>query len=344
MKINLLGSLRWPVSFIGFGGIPIQRCSESEAITVLRAALDTGVNFIDSARGYTDSETKIGLAIKGYPRDKYYLASKTMDRTAEGFLADIAKSRANFGVETIDLYQFHNVKDEASLAKILAPGGAMEGAEKALKRGWIRAIGITGHVLPVLEKALATGRFSTCQFPFNAVENQALERLLPACREQNVGVIVMKPLAGGALGPRWAEKALRFFVDFPVSVIIPGMDSEAQVKMNCRIAREAKPLTADEKMELFQACQELGQQFCRRCEYCLPCPQKINIPVVFLLDGYWSRYHLQDWAIERYKTMQVGAGACVECGQCEQRCPYNLPIREMLKEARVHLGDSGAPN
>ncbi|MBC9783973.1 aldo/keto reductase [Heliobacterium chlorum] len=341
MITRKLGRLGWPVSFIGFGGIAVQRLTEEEAAVVVGAALDSGVNFIDSARGYTDSEVKIGKGLKGFPRDKFYLASKTMDRTAEGFLADIAKSRANFGVETIDLYQLHNVKDEQSLAQVLGPGGAMEGAEEAIKRGWIRSVGITGHVTAVLEKAIATGRFSTCQFPFNALETRVLDRLLPACVEQDLGIIVMKPLAGGAFGPERAEKALRFFLEYPVSVVIPGMDSLVQVEENCRVGREGRLLTATEKEELQTSLQELGEQFCRRCEYCMPCPNKINIPLAFLLDGYWTRYNLQDWAVDRYMAMPVRADACIECGVCESRCPYDLPIREMLKKAHEHMEDPG---
>ncbi|MDD2421369.1 MAG: aldo/keto reductase [Heliobacteriaceae bacterium] len=337
MITRRLGKLGWPVSVIGFGGIPVQRCDETEAIRVIQAAFRAGVNFFDSARGYTDSEKKIGAALKEYPREQFILASKSMARTAEGMLAEIAKSRADFGVATIDLYQFHNVRLPEELARILAPGGALEGAREAQKRGWVRALGITGHVTDLLEKAVVTGYFATCQFPLNVVENRAIERLLPACREQNMGTIVMKPLAGGAFGPQWAEKALRYLLAFPVSVIIPGMDSVDQVAANCRLGEEAKPLDPAEEQELLAFAQTLGQQFCRRCEYCLPCPEGINIPLIFLLDGYWSRYNLEEWAVDRYKNVAVKAEACVQCGRCEERCPYDLPIREMITRAGRHL-------
>ena len=70
----------------------------------------------------------------------------------------------------------------------------------------------------------------------------------------------------------------------------------------------------------------------------MPCPEGIRIPVIFTFDGYWTRYGLKDWAEERYAQMKVKAGACIECGTCESRCPYNLPIREMLKEVAEHFG------
>ncbi|MBM7866775.1 aldo/keto reductase [Heliobacterium gestii] len=341
MKTSALGRLGWPVSFIGLGGIAIQRLDDEAAAAVVVAALATGVNFIDSARGYTDSEAKIGKGIRGIERERFFLATKSMERTAEGLLADIAKSRANLGVDMIDLYQLHNVKDDASLDQVLALGGALEGAEEARRRGWIRAVGITGHVTSVLEKAIATGHFATCQFPYNVIETRVEERLLPACVEQDLGIIVMKPLAGGALGPDWAEQSLRFFLDKPVSVVIPGMDSLEQVVANCRVGQAGHPLTAEETAQVQEALRSLGERFCRRCEYCMPCPHGVNIPVTFLLHGYWTRYNLQDWAQERYGAMAVKADACRECRVCEARCPYDLPIREMLKEAHANLDDPG---
>ncbi|MZP31251.1 aldo/keto reductase [Heliobacterium undosum] len=341
MKTRPLGRLGWPVSFIGLGGIAIQRLDDEAAAAVIRDALAAGVNFIDSARGYTDSEQKIGLGIRGIARDSFFLATKSMARTAEGLLADIEKSRSNFGVQTIDLYQLHNVKDDASLEQVLGPGGALEGAEEARRRGWIKEIGITGHVTSVLEKAIATGHFATCQFPYNIIETRVEERLLPACAEQELGIIVMKPLAGGALGPEWAEQSLRFFLDKPVSVVIPGMDSFDQVTANCRVGHEGQPLTAEETTQVRESLRSLGERFCRRCEYCMPCPHGVNIPLAFLLHGYWTRYNLQGWAQERYGAMGIKADACRECGVCETRCPYDLPIREMLKEAHANLDDPG---
>lgn len=335
MRYRTLGKTGLKVSVIGFGGIPIQRIPVHEVSPLLNKALDSGINFFDTARGYTDSEEKLGSVLKER-RSESLIATKSMARTGEQMYADVIKSLQTMGVEYIDLYQLHNVKEKSELEQVLRPDGALAALKEAKREGLIKHIGITGHIKSILAEALSCEDFETVQFPFNAVEAKESNELLEMARKMNLGVIAMKPLAGGAL--RNTELALRFLLEYPVSTVIPGMDSEEQVFKNVLVGNSPAPLSANERKELGEEVEKLGSTFCRRCEYCQPCPQGVSPALVFLLDGYFTRYNLQGWARERYRSMPVRADQCIECGQCEERCPYNLPIRQMLREAEARLG------
>ena len=208
--------------------------------------------------------------------------------------------------------------------------------KEAKKKGLIREFGITSHNIDILEKVLDSGEFSTIQCPYNPVERKA-EGLFKRAKGLNVGTIVMKPVAGGAI--RNVNLSIRYIVGNPnVTVAIPGMDTIEQVLENSRIGNEFKPLTVEERTTILKEAEELGSEFCRRCGYCAPCPQGIDIPTQFLLEGYYTRYNLPEWAKERYAAIDKKADNCVECGQCEKKCPYNLPIRKMLKKVVKTLG------
>ena len=173
-------------------------------------------------------------------------------------------------------------------------------------------------------------------FPYNIVENQGVD-LIGKCAEKNIGFIVMKPLAGGAIED--ATLALRYVCANPnISVVIPGMADPKELEQNIAAVSDTTPLSPAELEKMEQVRKELGTQFCRRCNYCAPCAAGISIPNVILFDGYFSRYGLADWAKDSYMSMPKKASDCIGCGICETRCPYNLPIREMLKKAAEHFG------
>jgi len=174
-------------------------------------------------------------------------------------------------------------------------------------------------------------------FPYNIVETQGEELIKKAARK-NIGFVDMKPLAGGAIED--AALAVRFLVSNPdVTVVIPGMADPKEVEVNLAAAESTAPLSAEEQEKVKQVREVLGTQFCRRCNYCAPCAVGIQIPSVFLFQGYLDRYGLADWAKDRYGAMAVKASACIQCGACEPRCPYGLPIRQMMKEAAVKFGE-----
>lgn len=334
MQYVTLGRTGLKISRLGFGGIPIQRVSAAEAGPLLDAVLSAGINYIDTARGYTVSEELIGQAIEGR-RDQFVLATKSMARDREAMEADIQTSLANLRTDHIDLYQVHN-PTVAQLEQVCAPGGALEALREAQSAGKIGHLGVTAHSLEVFERALELDWVETVMFPYNIVETQG-EALIKKAQAKNIGFIAMKPLAGGAIED--AALALRFIAaNDAVTVLIPGMYDPKEVAQNKAAVEDAAPLSREELSRMEQVRQALGTNFCRRCNYCAPCTAGISIPNVFLFHGYLSRYGLEAWARDRYGALAAKAGACVECGACEERCPYQLPIRSMLKQAAKDFG------
>ena len=334
MEYRILGKTGLRVSRLGLGGIPIQRIDEEGTKTLVHKMAQMGVNYIDTARGYTVSEEYLGYALEGI-RDKFVLATKGRATTREEMKADIEKSLRNLRTNYIDLYQFHNPSAQA-LDAILAPGGALAGALEAKQEGKIGHIGATTHSVEVFARLLELPWVETIMFPYNIVENQAQE-LIARCAEKNIGFICMKPLAGGAIED--GRLALRYIAaNENVTEIIPGMAELRELEQNAEAISDTSPLTEGELASAQQVRDRLGTQFCRRCNYCAPCTVGISIPSAFLFEGYLSRYGLADWARDRYKAMTHTAGECIGCGQCETRCPYHLPIRDMLKRTAEKFG------
>ena len=335
MEYRVLGKTGLRVSRLGFGGIPIQKIDAEGTRELVRQMAECGINYIDTARGYTVSEEYLGFALEGL-RDKFVVATKSMARSREAMAKDIDISLKNLRTDYIDLYQVHN-PSMAQLEQVTAPGGALEALEEAKKAGKIGHIGLTAHSLEVFRRALELDWVETIMFPYNIIETQG-EACIAACREKNVGFITMKPLAGGAIED--ASLALRFIASNPnTDVIIPGMAEAKEISQNQNAVNDTAPLSEAEQTAIAALRASLGTQFCRRCNYCAPCTVGIGIPSVFLFEGYLSRYGLGDWAKDRYASLPKKASDCIECGVCETRCPYNLPIREMLKKAAQKFGE-----
>ena len=335
MEYRILGKTGLKISRLGFGGIPIQRIDAEGTRKLMLQMKEAGINYIDTARGYTVSEEYLGEALEGI-RDDFIIATKSMARTKETMAADIEISLKNLRTNYIDLYQVHN-PNMAQLEQVMAPGGALDALMEAKAAGKIGHIGLTAHAIEVFEKALELPWVETIMFPYNIVESQG-EELIKACLEKNIGIIVMKPLAGGAIED--ATLAIRYCLNNPaVTVVIPGMAEEKELQQNLSAANDASPLREEELAKIESIRKQLGTQFCRRCNYCQPCVKGINISGCFLFHGYLDRYGLADWARGRYATLPVKASACIECGACENRCPYNLPIRMMLKKVAKDFGE-----
>ncbi len=335
MEYVILGKTGLKVSRMGFGGIPIQRIDAEGTKQLILRLMEAGVNYIDTARGYTVSEEYLGYALEGI-RDRFVLATKSMARTREAMAKDIDTSLGNLRTDRIDLYQVHN-PTMAQLEQVVGKGGALEALLEAKAQGKVGHIGLTAHSLEVFEKALELDWVETVMFPYNIVETQGAQ-LMARAKEKNIGFVDMKPLAGGAIED--AGLALRFLAADPnVTVIIPGMADMAEAEQNLAACADTAPLTGEELEKMEHIRQTLGTQFCRRCNYCAPCTVGISIPSVFLFQGYLDRYGLADWAKDRYGAMAVKASACIDCGACEPRCPYGLPIRQMLKEAARKFGE-----
>lgn len=330
--MRVLGKTNLKINRIGFGGIPIQRVTQQDTNKIIDELINQGINFIDSARGYTISEEYIGNAIEG-KRDKFILASKSMSRTYEDMIKDVDITLKNFKTDYIDLYQLHNVKSD-EYQNIFNDNMAYKALLDCKSQGKIKNIGITSHSIDTIKKAVRDEKFDTIQFPYNIVEDQA-DEIFREAHERNIGIIVMKPLAGGAINN--AKLAIKYILSKNyIDIAIPGMDSVDQVLENISVL-ENLDIDKEDELKIEDIRSQLGNRFCRRCEYCMPCPVGINIPMNFLLEGYYSRYNLKEWSKERYNSLDIKASDCVECGKCESKCPYDLPIREMLKEVTEKL-------
>jgi uncharacterized protein len=325
-----LGKTGMMVTQLGFGGIPIQRLSESEAVKVVRKCLDLGLNYIDTANGYTTSEERIGKAVKGRRKD-VFIATKTFPGTPDIIEKNLELSLKRLDTDYIDLYQFHGVGMDA-LKTIQNPeSGLYKVFEKARQAGKIRHIGVTCHQMDAAKAAVKTDLFETIMFPFNVITSEPAKELLPLCRQHDVGFIVMKPLAGGML-PN-ANICFKYLLQFPDVVSIPGIEKIAEIEEIYKIFEGPQKMTAAETREKKRLIEELGTRFCRRCDYCQPCAQGIPISSVMTFDTMVKRLP-PDWYLKNpmISGSMDKAANCTECGECESRCPFKLPIREMLKK------------
>lgn len=320
MNKRKLGNTGIEVSEIGCGGIPFQRVSKEEMPKLIDALIENGINFIDTARGYTCSEDLLGEVIKE-KRDKFFLASKGMARTYKGLAREIQISLVSLNIEYIDLYQLHNVSVGENIE------GALIALKQAQELGLVKHIGVTTHSVEFLKQAIEMDCFETIQFPYNIIENQG-EKLLKEAYNKGKGIIIMKPFAGGAIENK--KLALKYLLNNKyISVVIPGMESVEQIVENSSVV--SGPLTKEEIEELINTKEKFKNDFCRRCGYCMPCTAGINIPLAFLCEGYYTRYNLKEWAQQRYDEMKVKASACISCKKCESLCPYHLNISQKMK-------------
>ncbi len=329
---HILGRTGLKVASISFGGIPIQRSDAANTQEIINKLLEYGINFIDTARGYTVSEDFIGQAIESC-RDQFILATKSMSRDYNAMKNDVETSLHNLRTNYIDLYQFHNVKPD-DFEKIFGENGAYKALLEAKEDGKIGYIGATAHSIDSLNIMIDTygDVIDTVMFPYNIVELQGHEALARA-KKNGIGTIAMKPLAGGNIDDY--NLALKFIASSDViDTSIPGMGDIQEVIKNAETWQHLCPLTSEELVEVERIRAELGQNFCRRCGYCSPCSIGIDIPMNLLMVNYLRKYEgLASWANSRYTSFTVHASDCIKCGKCEPRCPYDLPIISMLETA-----------
>ena len=331
LEERVLGRTGIKVKRYGFGGIPIQRVSEEEAIEVVRRCHEVGVNYYDTARAYTVSEERIGKALEGV-RDEVYLATKSGRRMAKDIVEELETSLRNLRTDCIDVFQLHNLSSREAWEEVKGPGGALEALQKELDNGRIRHLGFTSHDPGFAAEVIKEGMFETVMIPYNYLTLKPEEELLPLCKKLDVGTVIMKPFGGGAFSN--ANTALKFVLGKRFAdVVIPGMAHVHEVDENLRVASGPTSLNAEELSLIDRDREELGSEFCRACNYCQPCPQGIGIS--FLLRAENQTLRRMGWrpgTEERFAEAIGKARTCIECGACEERCPYHLPIRRLVVE------------
>ena len=323
-----LGQTGLTVSELGFGGIPIIRLTSSEAERVVRHAFDLGITFFDTANAYKDSELKMGRAL-GQVRDKVVLATKSFMRDGDGIREHLETSLRQLNTDYVDLFQLHQISREEEWQEVTGPGGAMDKLIQARDEGKIRWLGFSSHSLDMALRLIRTGQFATVQFPFNFIESEGMQDLLPVAQQAGVCVLAMKPFAGGVIddGPL----AFSFLRQYPDVIPLPGLDSVAAVDEIVSLYAQANQVNDAEQRRMEDYRQELGRRFCRRCEYCQPCPSGVLITTAMgypLMASRMSPQTAVEFAREAMETVPL----CEECGECEEKCPYDLPIMQMIRE------------
>jgi hypothetical protein len=263
-------------------------------------------------------------------RHRYILATKTPARDRAAAQRHLALSLSRLRTDYLDLWQFHNVSSFEAYGQVLGPGGAMEAARKAQEEGVVRHIGITSHSMDVALQAVASGMFETIQFPFNFVTDEAAERLLPLAQANDVGFIAMKPFAGGLLGN--ARLAIKYLLQFDNVLPDPGIEIVEEIEQIVEIVDGPWALSPEERIEMERVRAEVGTRFCRRCGYCEPCPQGVHISTIMNLRSFWKRFPAERFTTGWIAEAVTSAESCIHCGECEEKCPYHLPIQEMLEE------------
>jgi predicted aldo/keto reductase-like oxidoreductase len=304
------------------------RLEKKEAVALLHYAYEHGVTLFDTANAYADSEEKVGEAFHGM-RDKVVIATKTAKRDAAGAMEHLELSLRKLRTDYIDVYQLHQVSKESEWEEITGPNGAMEAILKARDEGKVRHIGFTSHNLNVAIKIAKTGRFATVQFPFNFIESDPEKELFPLAREIGMGILAMKPFGGGALDD--GKLALKFILQSKGVVPLPGFDATWQIDQAISTLQENPgEITGEELAAIERYREELGKEFCRRCEYCQPCPQGVEITPAMQYELVSRKMPLETLLSFSGPAMETVQN-CIECGTCIERCPYSLSIPQVIK-------------
>ena len=347
MDYRRLGKTNLNISIIGYGGLPLFFEPPDKAIKSIQLALDEGINYFDldeagnqfvPEKAYFDGGSKIGEVLRER-REDCYLGVKSMRQTYEELKKDIdlALERIVKGTkrEVIDIFQLAFLDTPQKMEVILSKGGGLRALEEAKDEGKIDFILGAAHNPRTMIQIINSGRFDIVEFPFNIVEDEYTRTVISLAKEKDIGTVVMKPLGGGQLASV-AEYSLRWILNHEISCVIPGMRNEEEVKKNSQIGHALKPLETKEYEELKKVGERVGKEYCHRCGYCLPCTQGIFILGVIdflkapLLSREKKRMAYKDIIARK---MTAPASSCIKCGECVARCPFDLPIPDMMSKA-----------
>ncbi|MFX0201665.1 MAG: aldo/keto reductase [Candidatus Hodarchaeota archaeon] len=329
MKRVTLGKTGLEVNRLAFGSIPIQRVSEKEAVEVVLHAVEMGVDYIDTARGYTTSEYRIGKALQETDK-KVVLATKSHERTSDGICSDIEKSLKELQRDYIDIYQCHLIRDEDDYNNVLSSGGAFEGLIKAREEGLIGHIGVSSHSLDIMERIVEEGLFETIMVCFSILESAARERIVPKAIRKNLGVIAMKPFSGGVIED--PVLALKYVLNQEGVLVLAGVEKKELFDQNWEVFQGSHDLIDSETKAIEELRGKYDKSFCRRCDYCQPCTEDIPIQFVLGIRSLVKRSGRDNIRKGPFMAALEKAKDCCECGECEERCPYDLPIRDLIKK------------
>jgi predicted aldo/keto reductase-like oxidoreductase len=374
MQYRPFGKTGIEISRLGFGAMRLPQKDQNgemvfdheESIRIIHRAFELGVNYIDTAPYYCDKQSEIivGKALKGW-RDRVYLSTKNPieDDSGVHYRERLESSLKKLDTDWIDFYHMWGISWDTFAQKIDVKDGPLAQALQAKEEGLIRHLSFSFHDEPeAMRRLIDTGHFETVLCQYNMLD-RSNEDSIAYAQEKGLGVVVMGPVGGGRLGAPSevirnlipggarsnAELAFRFVFSNPnVTCALSGMGSLAMVEENARVASNQAALNADEVLAINAAMEQnkrLAELYCTGCSYCMPCLQEVNIPLNFQLMNYHRVYGLTEYARQEYQKIGTNpwmkgkrADACIECGECEEKCPQKLQIREQLQETAAALG------
>lgn len=324
METVRLGKTEIVTNKNGFGALPIQRISDEDAVYLLKKAYDNGITYFDTARWYSDSEHKLGLAFAGM-REKVWIATKTGAADAEGFWKDLETSLENLQTDYIDVYQFHN---PAFCPRPGDESGLYDAILQAKEQGKVRHIGITNHRLAVADEAVESGLYETLQFPFCYLATEKDIALVEKCKEKDMGFVAMKALSGGLITNSAAAYAYLAQYDN----VLPIWGVQREKELDEFISYIDAPPVMNEEIEAVIAHdrQELLGEFCRGCGYCMPCPAGIEINNSARMSLMLRRSPSAGWLGKDWQEKMMRIENCIHCNQCKSKCPYGLDTPTLL--------------
>ena len=380
MQFRKFGKINWKVSALGFGAmrLPIinndsAKVETRQATEMIRYAIDHGVNYIDTAYPYHggQSEIFVGRVLQDGYRDKVKLATKLpcwLVKTYEDFEKYFCEQLEKLQTNHIDFYLLHGLNRTRWTE--MRDLGVFQWAEKVIKDGRIKHLGFSFHDDFDAFKSIVDGydQWAFCQIQYNYmdIKNQAGTRGLRYAASQGLAVVIMEPILGGRLvnPPQpikdiWesaevkrtpAHWALQWLWDQPeVSVVLSGMSTIQQVIENIGSAEVST--ICGLKQEEFDLIEQVRDKYntlspipCTKCDYCMPCPNGVNIPRNFEIYNQGIMYDKVGDAIRAYNNWfgeSERAHNCIECLECEEKCPQNIPITEWLPKVEALLANPG---
>ncbi len=330
MEYKRLGKTNLEVSQLGFGAVQICRIPEADAIGLVRGAVDRGINLIDTAHGYPDSEEILGKALKGI-RDKVIISSKSFETSKDTFLNDLETSLKRLSTDYIDIFLFHDASRDKKLDELLN-NGVVEALIKEREKGKIGFIGFSCHNPDIIERYYDIEEFVVLMVPINFISTEFVEKNYKKLVKNDIGIMGMKPLGGGRIED--ARVSLKYINQYEKVIPVIGMQSIKELEENLELIRIKEPINDSDLKIMEEIKEELGDKFCRGCGYCMPCSQGIDILQVNFLKVFFKQFSF-DRVVNPERTNVVEqVDECIECGECIERCPYSLEIIDMIKENR----------
>ena len=330
MKYKRLGKTNLEISQLGFGAVQICRVPETEATNLVREAVNSGINLIDTAHAYPDSEDILGRALKGL-RDKVIICTKSGKTSREDFLDELNTSLKRLNTDYLDIYLFHGTSKSEELDKLIK-NGVVEALLEEREKGKVRFIGFSCHNPDIIDRFYEVADFSALMIPVNFVSTEFVDKSYKKLVKNDIGIMGMKPLGGGRIED--ARVSLKYINQYEKVVPVIGMQSIVELKENLELVNIKEPLDDRDRQAIENIRKELGDKFCRGCGYCLPCEQGINITDVNYIKVFFKQFSFDRVVNPERNRVVEQVDDCIECGECIERCPYSLDIINMIKENR----------